>query len=269
MSLDKKILLVGCGKMGEGLLAGWVGNDISSPENITLVEPHMGGLNSHDAILFLNVNDVPEDYKPDIIIFAVKPQIMEKVLPSYKRFISKSTLLISIAAGKKIGFIEGVFGKENSVIRIMPNLPATIGKGVSIGIANGNVSSKNKKICKELFESVGSFNFIDDEKLMDAVTALSGSGPAYVFYFIESLIEAGKAAGLSKELAEKLSYQTVLGSAEMAINSDKEAKILRENVTSKGGTTEAALEVMMKSGGLKDIIKKGVAAAKKRSEDLS
>ncbi len=203
------------------------------------------------------------------IILAVKPQIMSDICTKITPFLNPNTLIISIAAGQKIENFEKYFGQTHPIIRTMPNTPAAIEKGISVGVANKNVTEEQKKLTQTLFEKTGVFDWIEDENLMDAVTAVSGSGPAYVFYLIESLEKAAISNGLPPNLAQTLARQTVIGSAALAeIEHTQRPQTLRENVTSPGGTTEAALNLLM-DGKFDRILDEAIKAAIKRGQELS
>lgn len=206
----------------------------------------------------------------DIIVLAVKPQVMDEVCRELISTEIQSSLYISIAAGKSLKLFEDIYGSPTAIIRTMPNTPALIGQGMTVAVANKNTSPEQRLIAENLLKVSGEFEWIEDETLMDAVTAVSGSGPAYVFLLIEELAKAGQAAGLPEDLSMKLARQTVIGSAALA-GSEKNipASILRENVTSPGGTTEAALKILMAENGLSEVMTRAVQAAVQRSRDLS
>ena len=261
-----KILLVGCGKMGGALLSAWLENGVDKA-NIIVVSPDP--IPHNHVKLYHSVSEVPGNFIPDVMILAVKPQIIADIASDYKRYVDNNVTILSIAAGKKLNFLENCFGAKSSIVRTMPNLPATIGKGTTVAIANKNVSEVAEKYCDELLQAVGFVSWIDDENLMDAVTAISGSGPAYLFYFIETFIKAAEELGLSDELAKSLVYSTVEGSSLLAVHSEDSVSQLRENVTSPNGTTDAALRVLMENGDFSDILSNATRAAKNRSEELS
>lgn len=271
--MNKKIVLVGCGKMGGAILEGFVKNTIN-PENIKVVEPSLYRKKEYKKKYNIQVvptaNEIAKNFTPDIIIFAVKPQIIDEILPEYKPFSNRKTLFISVIAGKEIKQFENILGKHAKIIRTMPNLPATIGKGITVACANNNISTADINQTKVLLATLGEVTLIKEEALLHQVTALSGSGPAYVFYFIECLIEAGKKIGLSEELAKTLTYKTIQGSIELIIDQGVSASELRKQVTSPKGTTEAGLALLMKEhGSVKQIVKKTLKAATKRSTELS
>ena len=266
MPPQPNVLLVGCGKMGGALLRRW--QELNLYKEICVVEP--APINVLSARQVPDFAHIPATFKPGVIVFAVKPQVLPDVAKLYKGFASKGTLVLSIAAGKPIGFFEKALGKTARVVRAMPNTPAAIGEGITVACANRNVSKPQKAQAGLLLGSVGEVLWVDSEKLLNPVTALSGSGPAYVFLLIEALTEAGKKIGLDAKMAEKLARQTVIGSAALA---KEEASVspakLRENVTSPGGTTAAALEVLMAANGIQPLFDKALLAATKRAEELS
>ena len=206
---------------------------------------------------------------PSVILAAVKPQIMEQVFPGLARLAGPDTLTISIAAGRSIASFEKHLPNGAAVVRTMPNTPAAIGRGVTVCVANANVSEAQKLLTNELMSAVGEVGWVEDEALMDAVTAVSGSGPAYVFLLAECLAEAGHRAGLDEKLAAQLARATVAGSGELLHRAVESPAVLRQNVTSPGGTTAAALSVLMASGGLEDLMTKAVEAARNRGRELA
>jgi pyrroline-5-carboxylate reductase len=251
--LKPDILLAGCGKMGGALLERW--KNLGLYNEIQVVEP---------AGFLKSAKDIPASFKPGIIVFAVKPQTLPDIIGDYSAY--KDALCISIAAGKPVAFFEPHFKK---VVRAMPNLPASVGKGMTVACANENVSAADRETAAALIEAVGAFLWVDDEKLLNPVTALSGSGPAYVFLLIEMLEKAGVHIGLSPDMAKKLARQTVIGSAALVESSpNTDAAVLRANVTSPGGTTQAALDVLLSSQ-MQDIFNEALAAATKRAEELA
>jgi pyrroline-5-carboxylate reductase len=258
------ILLVGCGKMGSALLARW--RELNLCDGIAIVEP--SGTGHGDAPVFTSLDTLPQDFAPDAVVFAVKPQTLPGIAGDYARF--KDALFISIAAGKPIAFFEKHLGASAHVVRAMPNTPAAIGAGMTVAYANAHVSARQKELAEKLLSAVGAFLWTDDEKLLNPVTALSGSGPAYVFLLIEAMTQGGIKTGLDPAMAEKLARQTVIGSALLA-QAEKEtpAGTLRKNVTSPGGTTAAALDVLMKDDAMQNLFDQALAAASKRAEELS
>lgn len=266
------MLLVGCGKMGGALLDGWLRTG-TRPEDVVVVEPHRETAEALREEKGVHVVDAAEslrdDLAPKVILFAVKPQMMESVVPKFAPFTAPETVFLSIAAGTPFAFFESNLGAGAGVVRVMPNTPAAVGRGISVGIANENVNHDQRLMCQHLMEAVGTFHWIDDEALMDAVTGVSGSGPAYVFYMVEALTEAGVAAGLPETLARDLARATIAGAGELLHQSSELPETLRKNVTSPGGTTAAALEVLMAETGLSPLLTDAVAAAARRSRELA
>ncbi len=263
-----KIILVGCGKMGSAMLDGWIKGNIA--DEYIVIDPKVNtppiGIK-----LFKNISEINSNTQADIVIFAVKPQIAPDIIPNYKKFVSDKTIFISIMAGITIDKIENLLSNRAKIVRAMPNTPAAIGRGITAIYANQNISKNDKDLAKKILLSVGEVVFCHTENMMDAVTALSGSGPAYIFLLVEAMTKAGIKMGLSTEIAEKLARQTVIGSAHLLdIEKSKSAQKLRENVTSPNGTTAAALEILMNSNdGLPKLMERAIKAASKRSQELS
>ena len=264
------LLLVGCGKMGGAMLDGWLAGG-TDPASVVVVEPAealRARLDGTGVTAVADASGISQGFAPDCVIMAVKPQQMAAVTPDYKRFAGPGTQFLSIAAGTTIGFFEGVLGTDAAIVRTMPNTPAAVGKGMMVACPNANVTDAMKERASTLLAAVGEVAWLDDEALMDAVTAVSGSGPAYVFHLIETLAEAGAAAGLPEEVSAKLALQTVYGAGCLARDADDDPAQLRINVTSPGGTTAAALEVLMGEGGMKPLMERAVAAATARGKEL-
>lgn len=261
------LLLVGGGKMGSALVAGWLDRGLD-PGLITVVEPNADAAAKLPVTVISSTRDLPTGYIPGLILFAVKPQVMAEVVQSYAG-LSDFTVYLSIAAGKPIRFFEGLLGENAAVARAMPNTPAAIGRGITALCANDKTTEEEKSLCADLLSAVGDTVWVDDEALMDAVTAVSGSGPAYVFLLAEALAEAGIAAGLPADTAQQLARATVSGAGELLARSADSAAELRVNVTSPGGTTAAALDVLMGDGGLAPLMRKAVAAATARGRELA
>jgi pyrroline-5-carboxylate reductase len=263
------LLLVGCGKMGGAMLSGWLDRHVA--DRVVVVEPGAAattefrgrpGVAVHADAGTIGALD------PAVIIFATKPQAMEAVVPAYQRFAGGRTVFLSIAAGTTIGFFERHLGAV-PVVRAMPNTPAQIGRGISVACANRQVDAGQRALADALLSAVGEVGWVEDEGLIDAVTAVSGSGPAYVFLLAECLAEAGRSAGLPSELAMRLARATVSGAGELLHRSNDSAAKLRQNVTSPGGTTAAALAVLMADDGLRPLLIKAVAEAARRSRELA
>jgi pyrroline-5-carboxylate reductase len=265
---NAKILLIGAGKMGSALLSAWLRAGYK-PSSITVLESdtaHLKSLSAEGVHRIASLSELTS--APDCILLAVKPQSMDVLLPLLAQKCGNKPLYISIAAGKTLLYFAKHLGNA-AVVRTMPNIPAIIGKGISALIANVKVSNEQKQLATSLLAAAGETVWLEDESLMDAVTALSGSGPAYVFLFAEALVEAGMSQGLSRDTCEILALYTIHGSAELAFKSKDSLSQLRKNVTSPGGTTEAALSVLMKNDVLKSIINDAIAQAVKRSKELA
>ncbi|MEO1600918.1 MAG: pyrroline-5-carboxylate reductase [Pseudomonadota bacterium] len=258
-----RLLLLGCGKMGGAMLAGWLAGGLA-PGRVTVLDPAPSDWLKAQEGLVLNPLE-PE--RPDIAILAVKPQVMGDAAPRLAAFGGGGTLFISIAAGTPISAFEAAFGGTSPVVRAMPNTPAAIGQGISAIIGNGAVTEAHLETTEALLAAVGDTVRLESEDQMDAVTGLSGSGPAYVFHLIEAMAAAGEAEGLAPELAMRLARATVSGAGALAAASDEPAGVLRQNVTSPGGTTAAGLSVLMLE--LQALMTRTVAAAANRGRELS
>ncbi|WP_119422160.1 pyrroline-5-carboxylate reductase [Desertibaculum subflavum] len=266
-----RILLVGCGKMGGAMLDGWLARGMK-PEDAVVVEPSQGAAaiaRAKGIAVFARSDEVPASFMPDIVLIAVKPQSMAEAAPPLRRFAGTGATYLSIAAGKTIAGFEAALGPGTAIVRAMPNTPAAVGRGITVLCANANVTAAARETCGELLRAVGEVAWVEDEALMDPVTAVSGSGPAYVFLLIEELAAAGVAAGLKPDLAMQLARATVSGAGELARQAAESPTELRKNVTSPGGTTQAALEVLMAPDGLKPLMTRAVAAATRRSRELA
>jgi pyrroline-5-carboxylate reductase len=263
------LILVGCGQMGGALLRGWLTRGVA--DHYLVVEPGPGAAfaGRADVAIVASPDRLPADAAPAVIVLAVKPQVMAEVLPAYRRYVRPETLLLSIAAGKTLGFMARILGTGAAVVRAMPNTPAAIGRGVAVACANGAVGPAQRALAERLLAAVGEVGWVADEGLIDAVTAVSGSGPAYVFLLIECLAKAAVAAGLPEELAQLLARATVAGAGELARVSPESPVRLRESVTSPGGTTRAALDVLMAPDGLEKLLTRAVLAAARRSRELA
>jgi pyrroline-5-carboxylate reductase len=272
MSGVTQILLVGCGKMGSAMLAGWRSQGIAA-EEVVVVEPaeelarHI--VERHAVTVVSGAADIPEGFSPAIVIFAVKPQMMDAAVPDYTGFIKNGAMALSIAAGKTLGYFERHFGAGCAVVRTMPNTPAAVGRGITALYANAHATSEQKAAAEALLQAVGETVWLEEEGQMDAVTALSGGGPAYVFLLIETMTKAGVAAGLPEDVAAKLAHATVCGAGELARLADEPPEQLRKNVTSPGGTTLEALNVLMAEEGIQPLFDRAIAAATRRSRELA
>lgn len=265
------LLLVGCGKMGGALLEGWLARGVE-PANIVVVEPNAetaGPTAGYGVTVAPSGDDLPDDARPAVVVFAVKPQMMDGVVPAYARFAAGGTVFLSIAAGKTIGYFERHLGAGAAIVRAMPNTPAAVRRGMTVACANRPVTDAQRRLCDDLLGAVGEVAWIGDEALLDAVTALSGGGPAYVFLLAEGLAQAGVDAGLPADLAERLARVTVAGSGELLHRSPEPPAVLRRNVTSPGGTTAEALKVLMGPDGWQPLLSRAIAAAARRSRELA
>ncbi len=262
------ITLIGCGKMGGAMMLSWLSHDLVQHINVIDPTPLNNELMSDSRINYAAKYDGGK-ITSDILILAVKPQILEKASKEIANNLSNDTALLSIAAGQSISTLENIFGSDKAIIRTMPNTPASIGKGISVSVANQNVTDRQKDTAQKLLNASGESLWIEDEGLIDCVTALSGSGPAYIFYLIEALAKAGEKTGLSNEMSVKLARQTVIGSAALAeYDAGTSAATLRKNVTSPNGTTQAALDVLM-DGRFQSILDEALSAAKNRAKELN
>jgi pyrroline-5-carboxylate reductase len=268
-SAAAEILLVGCGKMGGALLRGWRDGGIA--RHFTIVEPGPGvaALGDPRTTILAEAAAIAGGLRPDVVVFAVKPQAMAEVVPHYRRFAAGGAVFLSIAAGKTLSYFGRLLGGDAAVVRAMPNTPAAIGRGITVACASAAVGDGQRDLCDRLLAAAGEVAWVADEALIDAVTAVSGSGPAYVFLLIECLAAAGVAAGLPADLSTRLARATVAGSGELAWRSPEPAAILRQNVTSPGGTTRAALDVLMAPAGLQALLTEAVLAAARRSRELA
>jgi pyrroline-5-carboxylate reductase len=215
----------------------------------------------------LNPSQRP-DHEIAAVVIAVKPQVAPEVMPTLAPLVGSATVVVSIMAGRTLHFLDATLPRA-ALVRAMPNTPAAVGRGITVAVPNAHVSAAQRDLVHALLSAVGGVEWISDERLMDAVTALSGSGPAYVFLLAETMARAGCAAGLPPLLAEALARATVAGSGELLHRSRLEAATLRQNVTSPGGTTAAALDVLMAKDGLQELMTKAIAAAAKRSDELA
>ncbi|MFI4984168.1 MAG: pyrroline-5-carboxylate reductase [Rickettsiales bacterium] len=261
------LFFVGCGHMGGSIVDGMLKSKRFETEQIKVILPfHSPDSKKVQTRYNIQVfSEIPKAVVPRAVIFAVKPQTFPEIIPYYSSVLPKSTLIISIAAGKSISFFKKHFPK-NKIVRTMPNLNAMVGYGSAVGVTQDELDSSQRQLVENIFGSVGSFSWVDDESLIDAVTAISGSGPAYYFLFTELLEKAAIGLGLPAGLAKNLARETFIGSAHTLENSDQAVADLRAAVTSKGGTTEAAMEVL--SEPLKILIEKATIAATKRGKDL-
>ncbi|HEV7876929.1 pyrroline-5-carboxylate reductase [Bradyrhizobium sp.] len=266
-NIEGTIVLAGAGKMGGAMLSGWLAQGLDL-NRVVVIEPYPSGEIDALAARGVRLNPAAKNIG-DVaaVVIALKPQMFREAGPGLKPFVRSSTLVVSIMAGMTIASIDEVCG--GNVVRAMPNTPAAIGRGITVAVAADNVSAAQRAAADALLRAIGSVEWIGDEALMDAVTAVSGSGPAYVFLLAEELARAGIEAGLPPDLASKLARETVAGSGELLHRSELASAMLRQNVTSPGGTTAAALEVLMGPDGMQALLTRAVAAATQRSKELA
>ncbi len=262
---EQGLVLLGCGKMGSAMLAGWLDHGLPAA-SVWVIDPYPSDWLKAQGV---NIN-TPLPEAPAVVLVAVKPQMMGAALPAIQALGGGGSLFISIAAGTPLATFEQVLGQGTPIVRAMPNTPAAIRQGITALIGNQNTSDADIALAEDLLSAIGETVRLHDEAQMDAVTGVSGSGPAYVFHLIETLAKAGEAHGLSPELAMKLAKSTVAGAGALAMAADEDPSQLRVNVTSPNGTTQAALEVLMhEDAGFPDLLHRAVKAATDRSRELS
>ncbi len=270
--MKTRLLLVGCGKMGGAMLEGWLARGLNS-DNVYIIEQAETAEHLETRLGIHGITDLsemPESFVPQVVLFAVKPQVLPDILDLYKPLVRAETVFLSVAAGRTTAFFGKTLGETARIVRAMPNTPASVSRGMTVMFPTDYVSTAQRDMCETLLKAVGAVSWIDDESLMDAVTAVSGSGPAYVFHMVEALAQAGVTAGLPEEQAMLLARQTIVGAGFLLDQSPETAETLRKNVTSPGGTTGAALNVLMDpENGLTDLMTKAVEAARKRSVELA
>ena len=266
---DRPLILIGAGKMGGALLSGWLARGLAA-RSVRIVDPRPPA----DTTALLSRAGIvasataPQGTKAGVLVIAVKPQAMGDALPPVRATVDPNTLVLSIAAGTTIVSLRNALGAQK-IVRSMPNTPAQIGKGITVAVATKAVDAKARSLTTTLLEAVGAVEWVEEESLIDAVTAVSGSGPAYVFLLAEALAEAGVAAGLAPALARRLADATIAGSGALLEWSGEDPATLRKNVTSPGGTTAAALAELMSDSGLAPLIRRAVLAAQKRAKELA
>ncbi len=268
ISPDRPLVLVGAGNMGGAMLNGWLdaGTD---PAAILVIDPKP----SEAMVARLSSAGVrcetsaPEGMTAGILMLAVKPQLMDAVLEGVKGLVGPGTVCLSVAAGKTLAYFEERIG--GAVVRTIPNTPAMVGRGITGAVANAAVSAEAKDEIERLLSVCGPVEWVEDEALIDSITAVSGSGPAYVFYLVECMAEAGRKCGLPADLAMRLARATVTGAGELMHRSPDGAATLRQNVTSPNGTTAAALAVLMAEDGIQPLFDSAVKAAADRSRELA
>jgi pyrroline-5-carboxylate reductase len=266
-NISGTIVLAGAGKMGGALLTGWLARGLD-PKHVAVIEPHPSDEIHALGATGVRLNPAAKDAGAvTALVVAVKPQTFRDAGLALRPFVGASTLVVSIRAGTTIAVLDAVCG--GNIVRAMPNTPAAIGRGITVAVAAPDVSAAQRAVADALLRATGAVEWIADETLMDAVTAVSGSGPAYVFLLTEELARAGVEAGLPPELASRLARETVAGSGELLHRSELASATLRQNVTSPGGTTAAALDVLMGPDGLQPLLTRAVAAATRRSRELA
>jgi len=270
-----RLLLVGCGKMGGAMLRGWLARGMA-PANVAVVEPAteaLGDLAGRGITQTTTPDSIPKTFAPDVVVLALKPQFMDEAIGNYARYARPETLFLSIAAGKTIAYFQRHLDPEAppgaAIVRAMPNTPAAVGRGISVAVAHRRVTPAQRDLAETLLSACGEVAWVEEEGLIDAVTALSGGGPAYVFLLIEVMAEAGRKAGLPADLAMRLARVTVSGAGELARLSPEDAAQLRRNVTSPKGTTLEALKILMAPDGIQPLFDRAIAAATRRSRELA
>lgn len=267
--MEFSVVLVGAGNMGGAMLRGWLEAGLPAAK-VTVLDPSP----SQQMKQFLTdrgielVGQADDVASPDVLVIAIKPQMMLTVLPEISNLAGDKTVAVSVAAGTTIETISSGLN-SSAVVRTMPNTPSLVGKGMTVACPSSDVSDRQRDQVGQLLKTIGKLEWIDDEGLIDAVTGVSGSGPAYVFHLVECMAAAGVAAGLPKALADTLARQTIVGAGELLDQSSDDAATLRQNVTSPGGTTAAALEILRTSGDMELLLTRAVAAATDRSKELS
>ena len=260
-------LLIGCGKMGYALMRGW-GHHANATSIVAIdpTEPPCDVLEIAGVSWFSSADSLLPGYHPDAIILAVKPQDMAAVLPRYAKFIN--SVFLSIAAGQTLKRLDTLLGGNHAIARAMPNLPAAIGQGISVAVANPHVTESQHKLCEILLKAAGDVVWTEDEALLSTVTALSGCGPAYVFLLCEAMEAAGVKLGLPADMARILARQTVIGSAALMDQSISSAQSLRQAVTSPGGSTAEAMKHLLGENGLFDLMLRAMRAAAERTKEM-
>ncbi len=270
VNLSGKLVLIGAGKMGTAMLQGWLKDGVTASQVVIFdpaPPPETQALIEQQGITH---NPAPDSVTGiDVILLAIKPQMVDEVLPGLKALAREKPLVVSVVAGKTIAALKGHFGADVPIIRTIPNTPSAVGRGITAMAPDNDVSAAQVDLATSLLTAIGEVVTVEDEGLIDAATAISGSGPAYVFYMAECLSEAAKALGLPDDVAEKLARATVAGAGELMRVTGTDAGTLRQNVTSPKGTTYAALQVLMADDGMEPLLRKATAAAEKRSRELA
>ena len=271
LTLPGALLLVGCGKMGGALLRGWLGQGVD-PRQVYVVDlapKELDDVQAAGVHILTSPDQLPADLRPAIVLLAVKPQFMDEALSHYKKMAGPGTTFLSIAAGKTVAYFKQMLGTDALIVRSMPNTPAAVGRGMTVICRDPKVPAPILDLCGQLLSAVGDVAWVDDEQLLNQVTAVSGGGPAYVFLLIEALAEAGRVNGLPADLSMQLARSTVCGSGELAYQSTESATALRQAVMSPKGTTLEAVNVLMAADGIQPLMNRAIAAATKRSRELA
>lgn len=270
LSAIKSLTLIGAGKMGGAMLHGWLKKGLSA-KAVTVVDPHVGS-EAFSMLIEFGVRHVKSAEElaeaPEIVVLAIKPQQSAEALEALAPHVTPETLVLSIIAGKTVASIAGAL-KAGPVVRAMPNTPAQIGQGMTVAVGNAAVTDEHRRLVSDLLAAIGRSAWVKDEAMIDAVTAVSGSGPAYVFYMVEALAAAAEKAGLPHDLSAQIARQTIVGAGALLGASNLDVATLRKNVTSPGGTTAAALAILMGDGGLGPLMNEAVEAAARRSRELA
>ncbi len=269
MEIGGRLALIGCGKMGGAMLTGWLQRGLPS-DKVTLIEPNAEAVAPYVAMGCRHLSEAASlTNAPRVVVLAVKPQVMGEALAGLAQFVDAGTLFVSIAAGVTLARYREALGGMAHIVRAMPNTPAAVGRAVSVLVAGPDIGQGERELAQMLLAAVGETAWVEEESLLDAVTALSGSGPAYVFLLAEAMAEAGIAAGLPADLAQRLARGTVTGAGELLYQAEESAAQLRQNVTSPAGTTHAALQVLMAEDALPALMTRAIAAAAQRSRELA
>ncbi len=267
---EGRLVLVGAGKMGGAMLEGWLARGLAARQVVVLEPAPDDALLARSGETGLALNpDIDTIGDARVVVLAVKPQVMEEVVPGLRQLVKSSPVFLSIAAGRTVASLARHFGAGAAIVRAIPNTPAAIGRGISVAFANRSVSAAQRGLCQTVLEAVGKAEWVDDEALIDAATAVSGSGPAYVFHLTECMAKAGEGVGLPPDLAMTIARETVSGAGELLRRCALPAATLRENVTSPAGTTAAALKVLRDGGRMEALMAEAIAAAERRSRELS
>jgi pyrroline-5-carboxylate reductase len=268
-----KLMLVGCGAMGSAMIRGWVGRDVGG-KRYTVVTPLQSDVTPLRSLAEIDwyekPEDVPSSYQPDVVVLAVKPQMMDDVLPAYRKYVSQHALFVTVAAGKPLGYYTPYMGHDLKLVRIMPNLPAAYNKGMTFGVASGTCQPDDLHIAHELFSALGKMLWLKDESLFDVAAAVSGCGPAYLYLLTDALANAGIEAGLDPEASALLARQAMVGAGAHLEHAEEPAHVLKKRVTSPGGMTEAALRVLeAENGGIPSLMTDAIIAATQRAKELA